>query len=120
LLCLLTGGALHALDLPSAPAPTFPASGTANRTDHVVIPRLNGEPRLNDFLNESLGSPAAKQMLRVTDFIQRFPNDGQPSTESTVAYLGYTREYFYAAFVCRDRTPAGPRSYAGARFSGRR
>jgi hypothetical protein len=117
LLCLLTRSALRAVDLPSVPSPSFSRSATATHASQVTIPRLDGEPRLNDFLSEKLGSQAAKQMLRVTDFIERYPNDGQPAPESTVAYLGYTREYFYAAFVCRDRTPGLIRAHMLARDS---
>ena len=85
--------------------------------DHVAIPRLEIEPRLSDFLTAPVHSPAARQMLRINNFIERYPNDGRPATESTVAYLGYTREYFFAAFVCKDKTPALIRAHMLARDS---
>ena len=56
-------------------------------------------------------------MLRVSNFIQRYPKDGHPVTEPTVAYLGYTREYFFAAFVCEDKTPGLIRAHMLARDS---
>ena len=127
LLCLIAGSALRAATvphvsetnhLPSAPTPSSSlVNAAAVRINHVSIPRLDGEPRLNDFLSEPLRSLAAKQMLRVNDFVERYPNDGQPATESTVAYLGYTREYFFAAFVCRDKTPGLIRAHMLARDS---
>jgi hypothetical protein len=127
LLCLLAGGVLRAATvppisptdrLPSAPVP-FPShvSAIAIRANHVDIPRLDGDPHLNDFLSEPVASQTAKQMLRISDFTERYPNDGRPATESTVAYLGYTREYLFAAFVCRDKTPGLIRAHMLARDS---
>jgi Domain of unknown function (DUF5916) len=127
LLCLLAGSVLRAATLPSisatdrlpsAPTPSrSQASATVIRANHVDIPRLAGEPRLNDFLSEPVASEPARQMLRISGFIERYPNDGQPATESTVAYLGYTREYLFAAFVCRDKTPSLIRAHMLARDS---
>ncbi len=84
---------------------------------HVTIPRLSSEPALSDFLVTPLRSSAARDMLRVNNFIQRYPRDGSAITESTTAYLGYTREYLYVAFVCRDKTPQLIRGHMLARDS---
>jgi len=84
---------------------------------HVTIPRLESGPRLDDFLTGTARSQAAKQMLRISDFIDRYPKDGRPVTEPTVAYLGYTREYVFAAFVCKDKTPRLIRAHMLARDS---
>ena len=133
--CLVAGSFLPAMAatvpavsrvaaLPAAPAPSLTAASSSwavhaavNHPDRVIIPRLDSEPRLNDFLSSPIRSPAAKQMLRISDFIQRYPKDGRPVTEPTVAYLGYTREYFYAAFVCEDKTPGLIRAHMLARDS---
>jgi hypothetical protein len=110
-------------DLPSAPSPAAPElPSIAGRvallqSGHVTIPRLSAEPRLADFLGNPARSPIVQRMLRVTGFIERYPHDGQPATESTAAYLGYTREYFYVAFVCKDRTPGLIRAHMLARDS---
>ncbi len=86
-----------------------PASSTVNapRSDmaHVLIPHLNADPKLSDFLSQPLGSATARRMLRITKFTDRYPEDGQPVTEPTTAYMGYTHEYLYIAFVCRDDHP---------------
>jgi Domain of unknown function (DUF5916) len=109
--------------LPSAPSPSAASiadSGvhaTVVHSNHVSIPRLESEPRLSDFVAGPVRSPAAKQMLRISNFIERYPKDGLPATESTVAYLGYTREYVFAAFVCRDKTPGLIRAHMLARDS---
>jgi hypothetical protein len=72
---------------------------------HVKIPRLTGAPKLGDFLGPAPSSRAAREMLRISHFVERYPEDGHAVSEPTVAYLGYTHEYMYAAFVCRDGAP---------------
>ncbi len=69
---------------------------------HVVVPSLSAAPKLADFLVSPPNSPVVRRMLRISDFIERYPDDGSPTTEPTVAYLGYTHEYLYVAFVCGD------------------
>lgn len=44
----------------------------------------------------------AQSMQMVTDFIQREPNDGSPSTQRTEVYLGYDTNNFYAVFLAFD------------------
>jgi Domain of unknown function (DUF5916) len=108
-------------DLPSAPTPSLvnipDLHPAVTHSSHVTIPRLDADPHVNDFLVSPLRAPSAKQMLRVDDFIQRYPADGKPVSESTVAYLGYTKEYLYVAFVCKDRTPGLVRAHMLARDS---
>lgn len=87
------------------------------RNGPLMIPRLDTAPRLEDFLSARPGSAAARQMLRVSHFIQRSPQDGIVPPEKTVAYLGYTHEYFFAAFVCGDAQPSLIRSHMLARDS---
>lgn len=77
---------------------------------HVIIPALSAMPKLSDFL---ANAPAGvvREMLRIGNFTERYPDDGAPSTEPTVAYLGYTREYLFAAFVCSDDQPRSIRGH---------
>jgi hypothetical protein len=42
-------------------------------------------------------------MSKVTGFVQREPNDGQPISEQTDVYLGYDQKNLYLVFVCFDR-----------------
>jgi hypothetical protein len=99
LLCLLIGSALPVAgstvphfpasdSLPSAPKPSVvrdPASSELHpaviHSGHITIPRLESEPRLGDFLTGTARSAAAKQMLRISDFIERYPKDGRPANE---------------------------------------
>ena len=71
------------------------------------------EPKLSDFLTPE--TEEAGRMLRVDSFVERYPEDGSRPSEKTVAYLGYTHDAFFAAFVCTDTTPALIRSHMLAR-----
>ena len=83
---------------------------------HVLIPRLDAAPRLEEFLGSSL-SGGARQMLRISSFVQRYPEDGEAPNEPTTAFIGYTHEYFFIAFVCNDRHPGLIRAHMLARDS---
>jgi hypothetical protein len=83
----------------------------------IVIPRLDAAPRLSDFLGSPPLSLVVKKMLRISAFVERYPNDGDTPTDATVAYLGYTHEYFFAAFVCKDKSPNLVRAHMLARDS---
>jgi hypothetical protein len=103
LLCLLIGSVLPLAgstvphfpasdSLPSSPKPSpvsIPSSTDLHpaviHPSHVTIPRLESGPRLDDFLTGTARSQAAKQMLRISDFVDRYPKDGRPVTEPTVA-----------------------------------
>jgi hypothetical protein len=113
-------GAAKTAELPSAPKVALNLSGQPyiqRRHARIIIPELDAAPKLADFLTKPLASRPAKQMLRISNFIQRYPNDGKPSTEPTVAYLGYTHRYLYVAFVCTDRQPGLIRAHMLARDS---
>lgn len=87
-------------------APEVPIASTLN------IPRVSRAPRIVDFLE---GTPREAE-TRVDDFRQRQPNDGQPASLSTTAYLSYDDHTLYAIFVCRDE-PAKVRAHMGRRES---
>jgi hypothetical protein len=82
----------------------------------IVIPRLTVAPKLNDFLAAHLG-PAALQMLRIDKFVERAPEDGARPADPTVAFLGYTHESLFIAFLCHDRRPKLVRAHLLARDS---
>ena len=99
------------------PAPT-PAEPNFNSRPHlgrsillahphpiIIIPRLSAAPSFKDFL--TLGAPVgpAREMFHVSRFIERYPEDGKPASDSTIAYLGYTHEYLFVAFICKDKHP---------------
>lgn len=94
----------------SAGGPTSPAPHPAARSGGVfrapaqpiIIPRLTTAPVLNDFLGSRVRAAAA-QMLRIDRFVERYPRDGELPTNSTAAFLGYTHQYLFVAFVCHAR-----------------
>lgn len=90
------------------------ASGVLLRAGHLVIPRLEVAPKLKDFSGSTV-TEAATRMLRVTNFVQRYPDDGSVPSESTSAYLGYTHEALFVAFVCDDKAPQLIRAHMLAR-----
>ncbi len=70
----------------------------------IVIPRLTAKPALGDFLGSNLRFPATK-MLRVANFVQRYPDYGSRPQDKTAAFLGYTHNYLFVAFICHDKDP---------------
>lgn len=63
-----------------------------------IIPRAAQAPRLQDYLH---GEPA-NHGYKITEFRQRAPGDGTPSSKPTNAYLSYDDTHFYAVFVAKD------------------
>jgi Domain of unknown function (DUF5916) len=70
----------------------------------LLIPRLAATPTLSDFLGRHMRLPATK-MLRVRNFVERYPDAGSKPTDKTTAYLGYTHNYLFVGFICRDHHP---------------
>lgn len=90
--------------------PVEPVSGKG-----IHVPRLHAAPKLDDFLSMHPSARMAGQMVRVSGFTQRDPNDGQPATQTTDVYLGYDQSKFYAVFVCFDQEPALVRAHMSRR-----
>ena len=81
------------------------AAQTVDTPAHVEIPRVSRPPVLADFVAMEAPDPALGMRV-VEGFVQRFPNDGEPVSERTVAYVGYDASFLYVAFQCFDREPA--------------
>ena len=79
----------------------FPGGAAAGQSALLEIPRIERAPTLEDFLEQR---PREAEM-RITAFTQRDPNDGEPSTQPTAAYLSYDSRNLYVAFACLDREP---------------
>src|SRR5579859_268158 len=62
------------------------------------IPRVARPPKLEDFL----AGRAREAELKVTDFRQNIPGDGDPASEQTTAYLSYDQKNLYVVFECKD------------------
>lgn len=63
------------------------------------IPRVSRAPTLDDFL---YNRPRQAE-LKVDDFRQYIPGDGNPASEATAAYLSYDARNLYVVFVCHDQ-----------------
>ena len=85
-------------------------AGTHAFAQELEIPRLAEPPELPDFA--SMAPPAAvrSRYAVVTDFKQRTPQDGAPSTQRTDVYLGYDSRNLYAVFVAFDDDPESVRA----------
>src|SRR5258708_7817822 len=80
------------------------AKDTASFTK-LHIPLLTKRPTIEDFLSMRPSGEAAAQMLKVEGFLQRDPKDGQPISQKTEVYLGYTNEALYVVCLCFDSEP---------------
>jgi hypothetical protein len=83
----------------------FPVLLAAENAEQVSLPRISGAPALEDFLTMEPGSDVAREMVRVSGYIQQEPSDGQPATERTDTYLGYDDKNLYVVFVAFDSEP---------------
>ena len=71
----------------------------------LTIPRLPSAPKLDDFEGMEPVTDLARKMLKIDKFTQQEPRDGEPVSQPTEAYLGYTGKNFYAVFLCFDKEP---------------
>lgn len=77
----------------------------ARETAPLRIPRIDRAPRLEEFLNMQQPPQWIGKLAVVKGFIQRLPDDGQPATEATDAYLGYDSKALHIVFVAHDSEP---------------
>lgn len=69
------------------------------------IPHLSQVPAFQDFAGMRPSPGLAREMLKISGFQQRDPHDGQPITEQTEVYLGYTDKNLYVVCICFDSKP---------------
>ena len=79
------------------------------------IPRITTAPAMDDFRGRTQPSAVAAAMARVDVFVQRAPDDGQPATQWTEVYFGYTTRNLYVVFVAHDTEPQKIRARLGRR-----
>ena len=90
-LILLAAGELAAQDFPAGPRPVA--------TAHT----LNQSPVVDDNV---LDDPAWNNLEPITGFVQTQPNSGQPATQRTEVFVGYTDDAIYIGVVAFDDDPA--------------
>ncbi len=76
----------------------------------IHIPKITRKPLLEEFLNGN----SRPDMKRIDDFRQRQPNNGNPVSRKTSAWIGYDDKNIYAVFVCQS-----PPGHTRARLSKR-
>jgi hypothetical protein len=79
------------------------------------VPLIAEGLKLSDFPGMEPRPEIKDKLLRVSGFIQNSPHDGQPATEETVVWLGYTKSAFYLVFICHDRHPEQVRGHLARR-----
>ncbi len=76
--------------------------GTPTEGKAVSVPRIETPPRIDGILDEALWE---NQALKIEDFVQFAPKEGDEPTEITTAYMAFDRKNLYFAFRCRDKQP---------------
>ena len=71
----------------------------------IFIPRIESLPSLTDFEGMVPRTELARSMSKVENFIQRDPDDGEPSKQRTEVYIGYDQTHLYAIWLAFDSEP---------------
>ena len=71
----------------------------------IKAPRIAAEPTVSDFKGMRLATPLAQSMATVVDFVQKYPDESRPPTQRTEAYVGYTSQAIFFAFLAFDPEP---------------
>jgi hypothetical protein len=81
----------------------------------LIVPLLSDPLRLSDFAGMEPRTELKSKLLKITDFIQNYPKDGQPGTKKTEVWAGYTKSVLYFAFICFDDHPDQIRGHLARR-----
>jgi len=82
-----------------------PATPLYAAENSLVIPLISGEPSLDDFADMTPATQLARSMTKVENFVQRLPDDGDPASQRTEAYIGYDRTELHIIFLAFDSQP---------------
>lgn len=81
----------------------------------VSLPRIAGEPTLEDFSNMVPSSSLAQSMSKISGFTQRFPDDGDAASQTTEVYLGYDETNLHVVFLAFDEEASQVRANLSSR-----
>ena len=84
------------------PATTSSEPPKAQPSISYRVPLIAEGLRLSDFAGMEPRPELKGKLLKISGFIQNSPHDGEPATEKTEVWLGYTRRAIYFVFICRD------------------
>ncbi len=79
------------------------------------VPRLTAPLRLNDFDGMHPSDAVKTHLAAVSGLTQTNPRDGQPATQKTEVYFGYTSDTLFVAFLCFDTNPGLIRTHLSRR-----
>src|SRR5260370_40496990 len=80
------------------------ASMAASLGDKIIrIPRIDRAPKLEYF--ESMSEPGRRDLLKISGFVERSPNDGNDPTQRPEVYIGYDHQNLYVVWRCFDKKP---------------
>ncbi len=79
------------------------AAQLAKPANNLKVPLIDKGLHLSDFAGMAPRLDLKDKLLRISGFIQNVPHDGQPATEETEVWMGYTKSDIYFVFICRDR-----------------
>jgi translation initiation factor IF-1 len=66
------------------------------------VPLIAEGFRLSDFTEMEPRPELRDKLLKISGFIQNSPHDGEPASEETTVWMGYTKSALYFVFICRD------------------
>ena len=100
---LFAQGRAAALATGEAPAPVSPEVVSRDTGGHVTVRavRVASSMRIDGRLDES----AYESTPSVSDFLQQEPNEGQPATEKTEAWVFFDDRNIYVSARCWDTQP---------------
>ena len=82
----------------------------SSKNSSIIVRRLAAAPTISDFEGMQPRG-AAREMSVVSNFIQSDPSDGQPATQKTEVYLGFTDKNLYLVWLCFDNDPGKIRAH---------
>jgi len=69
----------------------------------VKVPLIAKGLRLSDFAGMTPRPELKDKLVKISGFIQNSPRDGEPGSEETEVWAGYTKTTLYFVFICHDR-----------------
>ena len=79
------------------------------------VPLIAEGLRLSDFAGMQPRPELKDKLLHISGFIQNYPHDGQPATEATEVWMGFTKSNLYLVFICHDSHPGEIRGHLARR-----
>jgi hypothetical protein len=84
-------------------------------TGEYRVPLIARKLRLSDFAGMQPGPDLKDKLLLISGFIQNYPRDGQPATDATEVWMGFTKSDLYLVFICHDSHPGEIRGHLARR-----